>query len=41
MMAVEFQQNIAAYYRAIRMELLDALTNVRLGEVVHIAAPPA
>jgi len=30
-----------AYYRAIRMELLDAVANVRLGEVVHIAAPPA
>ncbi len=38
---IEFQQNIAAYYRAIRMELLDALKNVRLGEVVHIAAQPA
>ncbi|MGA3214009.1 MAG: DUF5615 family PIN-like protein [Terriglobales bacterium] len=34
-------KNQMAYYRAIRTELLDALTNVRPGEVVHIAAPPA
>ena len=38
---VHVPKNQIAYYRAIRMELLDTLTNVRLGEVVHIAAPPA
>jgi hypothetical protein len=38
---VHVPKNQIAYHRAIRMELQDALTNVRLGEVVHIAAPPA
>jgi len=38
---VHVPKNEIAYYRAIRLELLDALTKVRSGEVVHIAAPTA
>jgi predicted nuclease of predicted toxin-antitoxin system len=38
---VHVPKNQIAHYRAIRMELRDALANVRLGGVVHIAAPPA
>jgi predicted nuclease of predicted toxin-antitoxin system len=38
---VHVPKNQIGYYRAIRAELQDALTNVRLGEVIHIAAPPA
>jgi hypothetical protein len=38
---VPVPKNQIGHYRAIRMELRDALTNARRGEVVHIAAPPA
>jgi hypothetical protein len=35
---VHVPKNQIEYDRAIRMELQEALTNVRLGEVVHISA---
>jgi hypothetical protein len=38
---VHVPKNQIAYYRAIRMELQDALTNVHMGDVVHIGAPTA
>jgi hypothetical protein len=37
---VHVPKNQIAYYRAIGMELREALTKVRSGEVLHVAAPP-
>jgi predicted nuclease of predicted toxin-antitoxin system len=38
---IHIVKNQIAHYRAIQMELRDALANVRMGEVVHITAPSA